>query len=279
MGSIRRLLAKYDVEPSKGLGQSFLTDRSVMDTIMSAAELTGDDIVLEIGPGLGVLTRRLAGAARLVVAVELDARMVGILEHELAECRNLVLVRGDVLEIDVVGILAEAAQQDQGDLRYHVVANLPYYITSQAIRQLLEARVRPEHMVLMVQLEVAERIVAEPGEMSLLALSVQLYGEPQLVRRVPATAFYPRPNVASAVLRVDVHDRPLADADARERVFGLARAAFGQRRKQMHNSLAANLGLPKAVAREKLATSGIDPRRRPQSLAINEWLRLAEAFA
>lgn len=279
MGSIRRLLAKYDVEPSKGLGQSFLIDRSVMDTIMSVAELTGDDIVLEIGPGLGVLTRRLADAARLVVAVELDARMVGILEHELAKCRNLVLVRGDVLEIDVMGILAEAAQQDQDGLRYHVVANLPYYITSQAIRQLLEARVRPERMVLMVQLEVAERIVAEPGEMSLLALSVQLYGEPQLVRRVPATAFYPRPNVASAVLRVDVHDRSLADADARERVFGLARAAFGQRRKQMHNSLAANLGLPKGVVREKLATSGIDPRRRPQSLAINEWLRLAEAFA
>ncbi|MGC9358878.1 MAG: 16S rRNA (adenine(1518)-N(6)/adenine(1519)-N(6))-dimethyltransferase RsmA [Anaerolineae bacterium] len=279
MASIRHLLAKYDVEPSKGLGQSFLTDHSVMDTIISAADLTADDVVLEIGPGLGLLTRRLADAARLVVAVELDARMVGILEHELAEYPNLVIVRGDVLEIDVVGILQEAAQQEQERLCYQVVANLPYYITSQAIRQLLEARVPPERMVLMVQLEVAERIIAEPGEMSLLALSVQLYGAPRLVRRVPATAFYPRPNVASAVLRVDVHHRPLADADVRERVFRLARAAFGQRRKQMHNSLAANLGLPKGLVKETLFACGIDPRRRPQSLAIDEWLRLAEAFA
>jgi 16S rRNA (adenine1518-N6/adenine1519-N6)-dimethyltransferase len=278
MACIRRLLAKQGVEPSKGLGQCFLADQSVMDAILSAADLSADDVVLEIGPGLGLLTRRLAEAARMVVAVELDARMVGILEQELAECPNLVLVSGDVLEIDVVGILQEATDQEQAGLRYQVVANLPYYITSQAIRQLLEARVPPERMLLMVQREVAERIVAEPGDMSLLALSVQLYGEPHLVRHVPATAFYPRPSVASAILRVDVHDRPLADAEDRERIFRLARAAFGQRRKQMHNSLAANLGLSKEVARDMLSACGIDPRRRPQSLAIDEWLRLAEAF-
>jgi len=205
--------------------------------------------------------------------------MIGILEQELAGLPNLVLVQGDVLETNFVGILQAATQQTEDELRYQVVANLPYYITSQAIRQLLEAPVPPYRMVLMVQREVAERIIAEPGDMSLLALSVQLYGEPRLVQRVPATAFYPRPSVGSAVLRVDLHEQPLADAAARERVFRLARAAFGQRRKQIHNSLAANLGLTKDVIRGHLCASGIDPHRRPQSLAIDEWLRLAEAFA
>lgn len=278
MAAIRHLLAKYGVAPSKGLGQCFLADRGVMRAIVAAAELTPQDAVLEIGPGLGLLTRMLAEVAGLVVAIELDGRMVSILEQELADLPNLRLVRGDVLETDLVSVLISATQQDEAALRYQVVANLPYYITSQAIRQFLEARVPPQRMVLMVQREVAERIIAGPGDMSLLALSVQLYGEPRLVRQIPASAFYPRPKVSSAVLRVDLYEEPVADTGVRERVFRLARAAFAQRRKQIHNSLSANLALGGNKVQALLRECGIDPRRRPQSLAIEEWLRLAEVF-
>ncbi len=278
MASIRRLLAQYQIAPSKGLGQSFLADQAVMHAIMAAAELTPDRTVLEIGPGLGLLTRQLAEAAGLVVAIELDGRMVEVLNQELADLPNLRLLQGDILEIDHVSELAAATGREEAQLDYLVVANLPYYITSQAIRRLLEARVPPARMVLMVQREVADRIVAKPGEMSLLALSVQLSGEARIVRKVPASAFHPRPKVDSAVLRVDLYQEPLVSEPVREMVFRLARAAFGQRRKQIHNSLAANLGMGSDVVQAALQECGIDQRRRPQSLSIDEWIKLADVF-
>jgi len=214
----------------------------------------------------------------LVVAVELDGRMVGVLEEELGDLGNLRLVQGDILEVDHVAALVAATGVREDELCYLVVANLPYYITSQAIRRLLEARVPPSRMVLMVQREVAERIVAQPGEMSLLSLSVQLYGQARVVRRVPASAFHPRPKVDSAVLRIDLHEAPLAGEATRERLFRLARAAFGQRRKQIHNSLSANLHMESEAVQSLLCDSGIDPRRRPQALSVADWIRLAEAF-
>lgn len=278
MASIRRLLAKHGIAPSKGLGQSFLADQAVTHAIVAAADLTRADTVLEIGPGLGLLTRQLAEAAGLVVAVELDGRMVGVLEEELGDLGNLRLVQGDILEVDHVAALVAATGVREDELCYLVVANLPYYITSQAIRRLLEARVPPSRMVLMVQREVAERIVAQPGEMSLLSLSVQLYGQARVVRRVPASAFHPRPKVDSAVLRIDLHEAPLAGEATRERLFRLARAAFGQRRKQIHNSLSANLPMESEAVQALLRDSGIDPRRRPQALSVADWIGLAEAF-
>ena len=278
MASIRRLLAKHGIAPSKGLGQSFLADQATMHAIVAAADLTRADTVLEIGAGLGLLTRQLAEAAGLVVAVELDSRMVGVLEEELGDLGNLRLVQGDILEVDHVAALVAATGVREDELCYLVVANLPYYITSQAIRRLLEALVPPSRMVLMVQREVAERIVAQPGEMSLLSLSVQLYGQATVVRRVPASAFHPRPKVDSAVLRIDLHEAPLAGEATRERLFRLARAAFGQRRKQIHNSLSANLHMESEAVQALLRDSGIDPRRRPQALSVADWIRLAEAF-
>lgn len=278
MASIRRLLARYGIAPSKGLGQSFLADQAIMRAIVAAAELTRNDTVLEIGPGLGLLTRQLAEGAGLVVAVELDGRMVDLIEQELGDLANLRLVQGDILEVDHVAALASATGEEEADLGYVVVANLPYYITSQAIRRLLEARVQPSRMVLMVQREVADRIIAQPGEMSLLALAVQLHGQARVVRGVPASAFYPRPKVDSAILRVDLYDAPLADTMVRERVFWLARAAFGQRRKQIHNSLSANLPMEGEAVQALLCRAEIDARRRPQSLTVAEWIRLANAL-
>jgi 16S rRNA (adenine1518-N6/adenine1519-N6)-dimethyltransferase len=274
---IRDLLERYDIRPSKGLGQSFLAADWAYDRILEAAQLAPEDVVLEVGPGLGTLTRRLAERARRVIAVELDARMVAILEDTLAGHANITVHEGDILEADIAALVGPWLAQE-GAGRYKVVANLPYYITSRALRHLLTAPVRPQRMVLMVQREVADRIAAEPGEMSLLAVSVQVFGAAERVCRVPAGAFYPRPKVDSAVLAVELYPTPLAPEPLLEPLFRVARAAFQQKRKQLHNSLVANLGLGREAVLQGLERAEIAPTRRPQSLAVEEWVRLAAAL-
>lgn len=274
---IRELLERYGIRPSKGLGQSFLVAEWAYDRIVEAAQLAPDDVVLEVGPGLGTLTRRLAEGARQVVAVELDARMVAILAETLAGQANIAVHEGDILETDIAALLGPwLAGADAR--RYKVVANLPYYITSRALRHLLTAPVRPQRMVLMVQREVADRIAAEPGQMSLLAVSVQVFGAAERVCRVPASAFYPRPKVDSAVLAVELYPTPLAPEPLLEPLFRVARAAFQQKRKQLHNSLVANLNLSPAAVLQGLERAGIAATRRPQSLAVEEWVRLTAAL-
>lgn len=267
-------LRHYGIRPSKGLGQNFLIDRGTLEQIVATAGLTRADTVLEVGPGVGVLTRRLAKAAGRVVAVELDARMVAILDETLADLPNVDVVAGDILEIDPA--VAVAAGGETPD--YRVVANLPYYITSAALRHLLEAPVRPRALTVMVQYEVAQRIVATPGDLSLLAISVQVYGEPQLAFRVPAAAFYPVPKVDSAVLQVAVYSQPLVPEAELPRFFRVVNAGFGQKRKQVHNSLSSNLALPRETVLAALEAAGVDPQRRPQTLAIAEWAALARAL-
>jgi 16S rRNA (adenine1518-N6/adenine1519-N6)-dimethyltransferase len=274
---VRELLARYDIRPSKGLGQSFLVAEWAYERILQAAQLTPDDVVLEVGPGLGTLTSRLAQSARHVIAVELDERMVTILQDTLAGYVNVTVHQGDILEADVPAML-EPWLRKEPHSAYKVVANLPYYITSRALRRLLTAPVRPQRMVLMVQREVADRIVAAPGDMSLLAVSVQLFGAPERVCRVPAGAFYPRPKVDSAVLAVDMHPEPLAPEPLIEPLFRVARAGFQQKRKQLHNSLSANLSLERAVVEQALERAHIAPSRRPQTLGVEDWVRLAEAL-
>jgi 16S rRNA (adenine1518-N6/adenine1519-N6)-dimethyltransferase len=275
---VRSLLDRYDIRPSKGLGQSFLVAEWAYERILEAARLTPDDVVLEVGPGLGTLTSRLAEQARQVIAVELDARMVAILEDTLAGLANVTVHQGDILETDLAALLAPWVGGDQGAAHYKVVANLPYYITSRALRHLLTAAVRPQRMVLMVQREVADRIVAAPGEMSLLAVSVQVFGAAERVCRVPANAFFPRPKVDSAVLAVELHPAPLVPQALLEPLFRVARAGFQQKRKQLHNSLAANLGLGRETVERALEQAGISPSIRPQSLAVEDWARLAAAL-
>ena len=191
----RAVLRRYGIRPSKGLGQNFLIQGSIMERTVEASDISSDDVVLEVGPGVGVLTRLLAERARHVVAVELDDRLIPVLESELGSCENVTIVHNDILAINP----AEIVPMDEG-LHYKVVANLPYYITSAVLRHLLEAELVPEQLTVMVQREVAQRIVAVPGNMSLLALSVQVYGKPRLALHVPAAAFYPAPKVDSAVL-------------------------------------------------------------------------------
>ena len=276
---VKALLRRYDLRPSKALGQHFLIDERVLDRILAASELEPDDVVLEVGPGVGLLSRRLADEVAQLVAVELDRKMVRVLAETLGERANVHLVQGDILEIDFVAeLVAALGLQDPASLSYKVVANLPYYITSAVLRRLLTARVRPTQLTLMVQREVAERILGSEGHLSLLAISVQVFGLPEIVCRVPARAFYPRPKVDSALLRVRVYPSPRVPEGDLVRFFGVVRAGFGQKRKQLHNSLTHNLHLPHESVLAALNDAGIAPQRRPQTLSIEEWAGLASAL-
>jgi len=276
MHDTRRLLAGLDHRARKGLGQHFLIDAGVLAKICRAACLSGDDTVIEVGPGLGVLTRELVAGAGRVIAVELDRRLAEALPGTLADAPNLRVVHGDILKMDVESLLAEG--ETGGIRRYKVVANLPYYITSAILRFFLEATPKPEVMVVMVQREVAKSIISQPGDMSLLALSVQIYGSPKIVSRVPAGCFYPPPTVDSAILKVCPHAVPLITPAESEGFFRLARAGFCAARKQLQNSLSQGLEIDKAAALALLVDSGIDPRRRAETLSIDEWLRLWRCF-
>ncbi|HEY67836.1 MAG TPA: 16S rRNA (adenine(1518)-N(6)/adenine(1519)-N(6))-dimethyltransferase RsmA [Thermoflexia bacterium] len=283
---VRRLLEQWGLRPSKGLGQNFLVDQAALERIVAAAELTPDDIVLEVGAGLGTLTRRLAQNAGHVVAVELDQRLIPVLRSVLADFDNVTLVQGDILSLDPVALIGAAnlqsptpnLQSPTPNLQYKVVANLPYYITSAVLRHLLEANLKPQRMVVTVQREVAERIVAQPGQMSLLAVSVQFYGRPQLLFRIKPGSFYPPPEVESAVVRVDLHAAPSVPVGDTDTFFRVVRAGFAQRRKQLRNALAAGLGLSPEEAAARLREVGVDPRRRAQTLSLEEWARIVRAL-
>lgn len=280
--SISTLLKKYNLRPRKSLGQNFLVDPFHLGQIVEAAELSLTDAVLEIGPGPGTLTRLLAESAGQVIAVELDPTMINLLQNEYGHLQNLTVVEADILETNVATLIADHSDQsivpNAQSPSYKVVANLPYYITSAVLRHLLESTPRPERIVVTVQKEVAQRMVAEPGQMSLLAVSVQFYGRPQLVHQIPAGAFYPPPQVDSAVVCIDTFAQLPLQVDP-EQFFQIVKAGFGQKRKQLKNSLAAGLGQPSARIVQSLQQAGIDPRRRAQTLSLAEWGRLAEAMA
>ena len=267
---IGALLRTHQLFPRKGLGQNFLSDPSVLRRIVQAAELPADAVVLEVGPGLGSLTRYLSRAASHVVAVELDAHLLPALEEVLGGFGNVEIVQGDILELDLAALA--------GDTGYFVVANIPYNITSALIRHLLEARVKPLRIVLTVQREVAERICAGPGDMSLLALSVQVYGQPSIAMRIPAGAFIPPPKVDSAVVRVDLYDQPRVPAEGLTAFFRLIKAGFSQKRKTLRNALSGGLRLSGAQAEDLLRSAGIDPMRRAETLAIEEWGALVTVY-
>lgn len=266
---VRQLLNQYHLTPSKGLGQNFLIDDEILSEIVRIAEIPADSTVLEIGPGLGGLTRYLAESAGEVVAVELDRRMILPLKEVLQEYDHVRIVQGDILEIDPDSLVADAT--------YSVVANIPYYITSAVIRHLLSAKTKPRRMVLTVQKEVAQRICALPGDLSLLALSVQIFGSVSIPLTIPAEAFFPQPKVDSAVVKIDVYPEPLISVAESDDFFKLAKAGFGQKRKTLRNSLSSNLHISTLEAEAALTAAGIDPMRRAETLSIEEWKRLVNS--
>jgi 16S rRNA (adenine1518-N6/adenine1519-N6)-dimethyltransferase len=267
---IPELLKRYDLHPSKGLGQNFLQDNQALQKIVSAAHLRQEDVVLEIGPGLGSLTRYLALSARSVTAVELDRKLFPALESILAPYKNIRLIQGDILKMDPAEIIEEAG--------YVVVANIPYYITSLVIRHLLEADQRPSRVVLTVQKEVAERICATPGKMSLLALSVQVYGKPVIGEVISAEAFYPQPKVDSAVLCIELYPQPIIPTDRLDYFFTVIKAGFSQKRKTLRNALSGGLRIAPVESENMLSAAGIDPQRRAETLNLDEWRGLVNVY-
>jgi len=275
----KRRLRALGARATKGLGQHFLIDRRVLDTIVAAADLAPGDTVVEVGPGLGTLTAELLETGASVVAVEVDAKLASALESKFSSSRRLAIVNADVLDLDPADLVRRGDIGGGGTGRYKVVANLPYYVAAAILRHFLEASSRPASMVVMVQKEVGRSIAAGPGNMGLLGVSVQVYGKPAIVDCVPPSAFYPEPKVDSAIVRIDVHDRPLVDAGDAAGFFEIVRAGFSAPRKQVRNSLGIGLNVEPAEAADLLAEAGISPERRPGTMSIEEWARLYRAFA
>jgi 16S rRNA (adenine1518-N6/adenine1519-N6)-dimethyltransferase len=264
----KTILAGYGLQPKKSLGQNFLYDENVLTRIKEAADLGPQDEVLEIGPGLGSLTRQLALTAKRVVAVELDGRFIPVLENELADLDNVEIVQGDILEQDPAALF-------EGP--YKVVANVPYYITGAILRHLLSGSHKPSSMVLTVQKEVAERLTAVPPNMSLLAVSVLYYGDVERETTIKAGAFWPRPDVDSAVIKVKVHPQADFSKEQEQAFFKIVRVGFSQKRKQLQKNL-RQLGVERTVVAAALEEANIDGTRRAETLTLDEWLVLVKAF-
>jgi 16S rRNA (adenine1518-N6/adenine1519-N6)-dimethyltransferase len=271
--ALREVLRRHGVRAATSLGQRFLVDRAVLSAIIDAAELSPDDDVLEVGPGPGVLTAALAARTRSVTAVEVDPRMVALLEETLAEHKNVRIVRADALKVDLLGIAGRPITR--------IVANLPYQITTPLLERFLADARRPPLVVVLVQREVARRIAAtarDARERGYLSVFVQSFADPRIVRRVPARAFRPAPRVDSAVVALRTRPQPAFAPLAQEPFLRLVSDAFRHRRKQLRSALGHEAGLDRERATDVLSRSGISPERRPETLALEEWVALARAI-
>jgi 16S rRNA (adenine1518-N6/adenine1519-N6)-dimethyltransferase len=261
----KHVLEQYGVVAKKSLGQNFLCDEHILQRIVAAADVNPTDHVLEVGPGIGALTRLLAASADSVTAVELDNRMLPILETEFGRMPNVTLIHGDILEQNPATLFP--------DHPYKVVANVPYYITGAILRHLLSSTHKPDLLVLTVQREVATRLSAEPGNLSLLAISVQCYGSVEQVATIKAGSFWPQPDVDSAVIRITLTpDAPITQTDEKA-FFRVVRAGFAQKRKQLRNNLRA-LGYSKSAVNQLFDRTGIDGSRRAETITLAEWVAL-----
>jgi len=268
--NVRSLLNQHGLQPRKSLGQNFLVENNALEKVVDSAEIDPIDVVLEIGAGLGSLTRFLARVARKVVTVELDRHLIPVLETVLSSEGNVELVHGDILKLEPERLIPVN--------QYLVVANIPYYITSAIFRHLLESKRKPRRIVMTIQKEVAQRICAKPGDLSLLALSIQVFGNPKITAKIPAGAFFPAPNVDSAVIRVDLYPEPIVPQNRLDDYFLLTRAGFGQKRKMLRKSLAAGLSWQVERVEGLLSACGIDPTRRAETLSIEEWGNLTQEY-
>ena len=269
---VKRLLRQSGLKAKKGLGQHFLIDEKALETIVIAAELSPEDIVIEVGPGLGVLTIELARRAGKVIAVELDTKLASLLKRRLTSLPNVNIVNADILKVSPSQLLG-------GENNYKVVANLPYYVTSPILRYFVEASPKPSLMIVMVQKEVGIAIAASPGKMSLLAVSLQVYSKPKIISYVSSQSFYPPPKVDSAIVRFDLFPEPavkIADIDG---FFKVVRCGFSSPRKQLRNSLAHGLEVKPAEVGLLLEKARIEPQRRAETLSLEEWARLYEVLA
>lgn len=267
---IKTLLNKHSARPSKGLGQNFLIDKNVLNKIITASDLKPGDTVLEIGPGIGTLTQELAKNAKQIITIEKDRTMVEILKETLTGYKNIEVIQGDALKIF-----------NSQFSNYKVVANIPYYLTSNLIRNLLENKNQPSEIVLLLQKEVAQRICSNPPDMSLLAVSVQFYAEPKIISYVSKNCFWPSPKVDSAIIKIVPRgqtSRPAGGLTSPDLFFRVVRAGFSHPRKQLAGNLTKSLKIKKTDVEKWLAKNKIDPKQRAETLSVQDWINLTESF-
>ncbi len=272
----KEIIRKYGFRFSKSLGQNFLVDKNIVKKIIVAAEITREDLIIEIGPGIGTLTQFLAEQAKRVIAIEIDKNLLPILKETLSEYNNVKVIHDDVLKVN----FSQLIEEEYKNQSIKVIANLPYYVTTPIVMRFLEEKVPIHSMVLMVQKEVADRMRAIPGtkDYGALSIAVQYYCDVDIVTRVPKTVFIPQPNVGSAVIKLTLLLEPRVHAKDEKLLFDIVKAAFGQRRKILLNALASGLKLEKETIRQALSRSSIEESRRGESLSIEEFANLADAF-
>jgi len=269
---LKKLLKKYNLRPSRRLGQNFLVDEKVLRKIIEAAELSKNDIVLEIGPGIGNLTVKLAKRVKKVVAVEKDQRMIEILKETLKDFKNVKIIKADILKFSpkIYNLKSKI---------YKVVANIPYYLTSPLIRKFVETvEVKPQLLVLMVQKEVAQRICTKPPDMSILAVSVQFYAKAEIISFVSKKSFWPQPKVDSAIIKIIPRKSALPIRVNPLLFFKVVRAGFSQPRKQLANNFSKKLGIDKIKVREWLLKNKIQPTQRAETLNLEDWINLTKSL-
>jgi len=269
--NLKFLLSKHKIRPNKRLGQNFLIDKNALEKLVSAADINRGDTVLEIGAGIGTITADLAKLAKKVIAVEKDPALIPILKNTTEGFKNIEIVIGDVLKIEKLKI---DWKLEIGN--WKLAGNIPYYLTAPLIRKFLEIDTPPESMTLMVQKEMAQRICAKPPDMSILAVSVQVYAKPEIISYVPRSSFWPEPEVDSTILRIV----PLIDANKKltnaDLFFRIVKSGFSSPRKQLINNLSNGLGISREQAEQWLLGAGIAPERRAETLTVEEWLLLAK---
>lgn len=272
---VKEVLNKHNFRFKKSLGQNFLTDKNILHKIVDLAQIDDEDVVLEVGPGAGALTQVLATKAYQVLAVELDQTLLPVLKDTLGDFTNVAIIQDDILKIDFSSLIAHYPTH-----RWKVVANLPYYITTPVIMRFLEEKAPVHSLVVMVQKEVAKRMVASSGgkDYGMLSISVQYHTEPKIVLNVPKTVFIPQPEVDSAVVRLEIRNKPPIEVEDEKAFFRLVKAAFGQRRKTLQNALAGGLGLGREKVESLLNEAGIDGNRRGETLNMDEFALLANGL-
>jgi 16S rRNA (adenine1518-N6/adenine1519-N6)-dimethyltransferase len=283
--SLKNFLRNNKIKPNFTYGQNFLVDDEVLEEIVEAAGVTAEDVVVEIGPGIGNLTRLLCEKAGFVLSVEKDPQFQEILYKIKKDHRdNFRYEIADALTLDYQTALNKLTQRDIGvpisdrSLSYKLVANIPYYITGKILQMFLNAKHKPTEIVVLTQKEVAENVVALAGDLSVLAISVQLFVEPSIVKIVPAKSFFPAPKVDSAILKIKLFKEPKYKLSDEKKFFKIVKACFAGKRKQLHNTLTSNLKIPKEKVLEILSNLKINPMARPQELTIEKWIELSETI-
>ncbi len=268
----KKLCALYGIKPVRSKGQNFLIQEEIYNEIIKTAQIIKNDVVLEVGSGLGFLTIKLAKVAKKVIAVELDDKLAQVLELALnfQKADNVKIINQNILDIS----LADLGLHNE---KYKIVANLPYNITSLFLRKFLEIKNKPEEMILMLQKEVAERIVAKSGKMSLLAVSVQFYADAEIIKQVPKEYFYPQPEVDSAIIKLKIHQNKKFHVPEKD-FFQLVKIGFSSKRKMLKNNLSAGYQISQKEAENKIKKAGFNPKIRAQGLSLDDWVKIFGEF-